>query len=256
MSTPTRCPVVLLHALALDASMWGAQRRTLQDRGHLVIAPHQRGFGGTALGTDAPGLDLVADDLARTLDAHHVERAVLVGASMGGYTALAFLRRHPGRALGLALVSARATADEEAAHAERERFAAAVTDLERGPALVAATVPRLVGATTWRTRHAVAARVAAWAGSADPVALSWAQRAVAARADSLDVLRATRVPAVVITGEEDTLTSADDGRGAACALPDGRWAQLPRSGHLPSLETPDAFQSELDELLERVEAAC
>ncbi|MET9496313.1 alpha/beta hydrolase [Streptomyces sp. NPDC006552] len=257
MSAARRCPVVLLHALSLDASMWQETRGALEGRGHQVVAPHQRGFGGTPLGPAGPSLDVVADDLARTLDAEGIERAVLVGASMGGYTAMAFLRRHPGRALGLALVSTRATADDAAARTARERFAAAVTDPERGPALVAAAAGQLVGPGTRERHPALAARVAATAAAAEPAALAWAQRAIAAREDCLDVLRATDVPAVVITGQEDTLIRPADAAAAVAALPSGRWQALAGAGHLPPLETPGPFRAELDALLGQVqEAAC
>ncbi|MGG7570611.1 alpha/beta fold hydrolase [Streptomyces sirii] len=46
--TPTnRPPVVLLHALPLDSSMWDTQARRLRARGHPVLTYDQRGFGGT-----------------------------------------------------------------------------------------------------------------------------------------------------------------------------------------------------------------
>lgn len=121
-ATNGRVPVVLLHALSLDSSMWDTHREALEGRGHLVVAPDQRGFGATPLGNEPPSLDTVADDLARELDARGIERAVLVGVSMGGYAAMAFLRRHPGRALALALLSTRADMDDEAARTAREGF--------------------------------------------------------------------------------------------------------------------------------------
>ncbi|HZF89910.1 alpha/beta hydrolase [Streptomyces sp.] len=251
MSAPASPPVVLLHALSLDGTMWDAQRTVLEAAGHSVLTPHQRGFGGVPLGHDAPSLDLVADDLARTLDAQGMDRVVLVGASMGGYTAMAFLRRHPGRTLALGLVSARATADTDAERDGRERFAAAMADRVRAPALIRSTAPRLVGATTRAGRPDVLRKVAALAGSAPTASLAWAQRAIAVRHDSVDVLRSANLPAVVITGGEDELTSGDDARTVADALPQGRLVTVPRAGHLPSLERPKAFQAALDDLLTR-----
>ncbi|OAR27268.1 multidrug transporter [Streptomyces sp. ERV7] len=253
--TNGRVPVVLLHALALDSSMWDAQREALERRGHLVIAPDQRGFGGTPLGDGPPSLDTVADDLARELDGRGIERAVLAGVSMGGYAAMAFLRRHPGRALALALLSTRAEADDEAARTAREGFVALMADPVKGPAAIGSTAPLLVGATTRAERPQVLDRVRSVVAGAAPASLAWAQQAIAARADALDVLRATDIPAVVIVGEEDELVTEADTRAMVEALPQGRLVVVPRSGHLPPLEAPEATRAELDALLGELDSS-
>ncbi|MEU0797949.1 alpha/beta fold hydrolase [Amycolatopsis sp. NPDC005961] len=228
--------VVLLHALGLDSTMWEAQHRALESAGHQVIAPDQRGFGTTALGSVPPSLDTVADDLARLLDERGVESTVLVGASMGAYVAMAFLRRHGDRVHALGLLSARARADDARAKAARTAFAARVVEPETGPAFVAAMTPGLVGATTRATRPRVVAAVRTAAATARPEALAWAQRAIAGRPSSLDVLRAADLPAVVIAGAEDELVPPEHTREVAEALPAGRLLVVPGAGHLPSLE--------------------
>jgi pimeloyl-ACP methyl ester carboxylesterase len=243
--------VVLLHALSLDASMWDEPRRTLRARGHQVLAPNQRGFGAVPLGDDPPSLDILADDLARLLDEHGIGGAVVVGASMGGYVAMAFLRRHPDRVRGLALLSTRATADDPGALAQREAFATLVVDPRAGPELVDAAAAKLVGVTTRTRRPRLLDRVRAESAQADTGALAWAQRAIAARPDSLDVLRATDVPAVLMVGDEDELVSVAEAGAAAAALPRGRLVVLVGVGHLPPLEAPGRVIGELVDLVSR-----
>ncbi|MFD9515722.1 alpha/beta fold hydrolase [Streptomyces sp. NPDC059979] len=246
-------PVVLLHALSLDASMWEAQRHGLEERGHRVITPDQRGFGRVPLplGPEPPSLDLVADDLARTLDGHGIGRFLLVGSSMGAYTAMAFLRRHPGRAAGLTLLSARATADEPEARAQRLGFAEAIGDDRARERLIARTTPLLVGAGTRRRRPELVDRLLADVRRADPAALAWAQRAIAARPDSADTLRGADLPAVVIAGDEDVLVGAEESRRTAALLPRGRLVTLAGAGHLQPLEAPEPVTRALLELLAR-----
>src|SRR5579885_3045320 len=86
-------PVVLLHAFPMNRRMWEPQVRALRAR-HRVIAVDLRGHGGS----DAPlwrySMDEFADDVAGLLDHLGIERAVLVGLSMGGYILFAFWRRH------------------------------------------------------------------------------------------------------------------------------------------------------------------
>ncbi|NEY36905.1 alpha/beta fold hydrolase [Streptomyces sp. PRKS01-65] len=235
--------------------MWEAQRRALSALGHTVLPLDQRGFGRAPLGPAAPSLDVLADDVARLLDHHGADRAVLAGCSMGGYTTLAFLRRHPDRVAGLALLSTRATADGPEARARRLRFARLVEDERTREAVVARSASALTGATTRRRRPRVLARVAADARAADPAALAWAQRAIADRPDALDALRATRVPAVVIAGAEDELVTLEESRRTAAALPNGRLVVIGDAGHLPPLETPDAVTRALRHLLGTPEGA-
>ncbi|WP_073762299.1 alpha/beta fold hydrolase [Streptomyces sp. CB02923] len=254
MTAARPMPVVLLHALALDSSMWSAQAAALRRRGHHVLVPDQRGFGRSPLGGTgapshthahpAPSLDVVADDLARLLDEQGVDRFGLAGCSMGGYVAMAFLRRHPGRVRALALLSTKAGPDPDAARADREKFARLVTDPGTGPGLVEATTPLLVGATS-RGRSGLVARLLSDARAAPPASLAWAQRAIAARPDSLPLLRSTDIPALVIAGAEDELVPLPEARSMARALPQGRLLTVPEAGHLPPLEAPEVISEAL-----------
>ncbi|MGX7757870.1 alpha/beta fold hydrolase [Streptomyces angustmyceticus] len=249
-----RTPAVLLHALSLHASMWEAQERALRTRGHPVLAVDQRGFGEAPLGDSPPSLDVIADDLARTLDEHGMDRVVLAGSSMGGYVAMAFLRRFPGRVAGLALLSGRATADDPGAAAQRIQFAELVQDPVQRPVIVERLTPLLLAGTTRADRPELLARVLADAHAADPAALAWAQRAIAARPDSTDVLRAARIPALVIAGAQDVLVTPQESRYVADVLPQGRLITLPRVGHLQPLEAPEEVTHALCGLLDEIDA--
>ncbi len=87
---------------------------------------------------------------------------------------------------------------------------------------------------------------------APPPAVAWAQRAMAARPDSLDVLAGLAVPAAVIVGEMDTLTPFTEAQLMAEALPDAELTVIPSVGHLSSLEAPETFNGAVRGLLRRV----
>jgi pimeloyl-ACP methyl ester carboxylesterase len=235
-------PLVLLHAFPLSSAMWLEQRNGLSDHGR-VITPDQRGFGGSPLGEDAPSLDAAADDLAAMLDRLDLDRVVLGGLSMGGYVAMAFLRRHPDRVEALVLADTKATADADPARANRERIAAAVEGDETSTVLVDDVLPALLGPTTVQSRPLVAGRVRGLVQAAPAPAVAWAQRAMAARPDSLDTLRAFDRPALVIVGAEDTLSPLADAEAMATALPRGRLVVVPEAGHLTAVETPEEFNA-------------
>lgn len=232
--------VVLLHAFPVWSAMYDDVRTALRGRCRL-LTPDLRGFGGAALGSDPPSLDRYADDVVRLLDAEDVDAAVVGGTSIGGYATMALLRRHPDRVAGVVLADTKAGSDPEPARANRERIATTVLEQGGVEVVLSDVYPMLLGETTLASRPDVAARVRGWVAAADPAAVAWAQRAMAARPDSFDVLRATDVPAVVVVGEEDRLSTLDDARAMADALPQGRLAVLPGAGHLTPVEVPAAF---------------
>ncbi len=245
-------PVVLLHAFPLSSAMWLEQRNDLADACR-VITPDLRGFGGSQLGyDDEPSLDLMADDVAVVLDRLDLPEVVLGGLSMGGYVAMAFLRRHPGRVSALLLADTKAGADPEAAREKRLRIADTLVEDDSTQVLVDEVLPELVGESTRRDQPMVQGRVRALLEAAPPPAAAWAQRAMAARPDSLDTLRKVDVPAVVILGDEDQLASREDAEAMVEALPQGRLVLIPGAGHLSAVEAPGAFSTAVREMLARL----
>ncbi len=232
-------PLVLLHAFPLSSAMWLAQREHLSATAR-VVTPDQRGFGGSDLGSDEPSLDACAADVIALLDRLGLDQVVLGGLSMGGYVAMAVLRHHPSRVAALLLADTKAAADPEPARANRLRIADAVLADGTG-VLVAEVLPKLLGPTTAASRPLVSGRVRGLVQSAPPAAVAWAQRAMAARPDSFDVLAQADIPALVVVGDEDELTSVEDAQAMVDALPQGRLAVLPGSGHLTAVEVPDTF---------------
>jgi pimeloyl-ACP methyl ester carboxylesterase len=237
-------PVVLLHAFPLSSAMWIDQRNGLSDVAR-VITPDLRGFGGSQLGWDDPSLDHVADDVSALLDRLGLDRVVLGGLSMGGYVAMAFLRRHPGRVLGLVLADTKATADPQPARDKRERIAARLAEEGTVAALVEEVLPTLCGPTTARDRPMVTGRVKGLVEAAPPAAAAWAQRAMKARTDALDVLGGLAVPALVLRGDEDELSTQADAEAMVEAIPDARLAVLAGSGHLSAVEVSEDFTASL-----------
>lgn len=241
-------PVVLLHAFPLSNLIYARQILAPPD-GCRLIAPDLRGFGNSP-GGGAPSLDAMADDVAGLLDRLRLESVVLGGVSMGGYVAMAFLRRHPGRVSGLVLADTKAGADPEPAAAKRLAMAARLEEEDSSVLLVEEVVPGLLGATTKRRFPEITTRVAGIARNCDPQAAAWAQRAMAARPDSFPTLRAADIPALVIVGEEDELSPPADAEAMAEALPRaGKPVVIPAAGHLSCVEKPSPFTAALARFL-------
>lgn len=237
-------PVVLLHAFPMDSALWAAQRRPLAQAGFRVITPDLPGFGGSAVAGAAPSVDAMADAVAELLDQLGIEQAVVGGLSMGGYVAMAMLRRHPARLSGIILADTKASADTPAAAAVRQAMAASVEEAGTPAGLADVMLPNLLGKTTRESRPEVVAAVRRWI-SAQPVAgVAWAQRAMAARPDSLSDIAAFGRPVLVLYGAEDTVSPVADAMAMADAARSGgsptRVVEIPGSGHLAAVEDPAA----------------
>jgi pimeloyl-ACP methyl ester carboxylesterase len=239
-------PLVLVHAFPLSSAMWLAQREGLATR-FRVLTPDLRGFGGSPLGADEPSVDTMADDLAALLDAKGIDRAIIGGLSMGGYVTLAFCRRHPDRLLGVVLADTKATEDAKAAREARLRMAERLETDQNVGVLLDDLLPRLVGPTTMRHRALVYGRVRGLVQSTPPLAAAWAQRAMAARPDSVGALAGFRTPTLVLHGAEDAIITEDDARALTDALPNAELIVIPGSGHLTAVEQPELFNDAVAE---------
>ncbi len=236
--TPT---LVLVHGFPLDHAMWDGVRAALDPR-IPVLAPDLPGCDGGRAPAGAPSLDRWADALA----ALPGERLVVAGMSMGGYAALAFAERHPGRLAGLALVATHPYADTDEQKAGR---AALIAKIREGGAAVAAEA--MMGklfrdAEGGRTGEGVAVRAAAERVGVE--GLCYALAAMAARPDRTRVWSSLSAPAMVIHGDADAIVPAARARAYAALNPRATYVELPGVGHHSPAESPAAVANALASL--------
>ncbi|WP_347348766.1 alpha/beta hydrolase [Nigerium sp.] len=234
----TDLPLVLLPPFPLDSRVWGDVSGLL---GGDVITVDAPGFGGQ---TDSdPSLDSYARAVLAALDARDVHRFVVAGNSVGGYVAITLADLAPDRVAGLGLVGTKAGPgpDESAGRLAMAAAADAGTPVAE---LLAPMVAKLVSPTSRATVPGLGDRVDAWAAEASAEGVAWLQRAMADRPDRLHVLERTGVPATIVYGLEDPLSSPEIQQEMAGAL--GVEAiGVTGSGHLVPLENPGAVADAL-----------
>jgi pimeloyl-ACP methyl ester carboxylesterase len=229
-------PVVLLHGFPLSFEMWTPVRTAVEQAARLVT-PDLRGFGGSSAPPDGYDLDALAEDVVRLADEFALDRFVLGGHSMGGYVALRLAARHRERLAGLILVDTKAEADDAAARVRRN---AAIARIERGEAaaFLDEFVPNLVCAATRARAPRQVAELRALAGAIPPHVLAGCLAGMRDRPDSTSLLGDLDLPALVVVGAEDAITSPEVARVMAAALPHAELAVIPLAGHTPSVERP------------------
>ena len=213
--------VLLLHALPLDERMWEPQRGVLRD--HDVSALRLYGRGRT--------MDAWAESIANEIEGEHV----VVGASMGGYAALALARRAPERVRALLLMGARPDADSP----ERRAGRADTIELIRneGPdGLWRMMLPKLFADPSVGDERLL---------FRDPDGLIAAVEAIRDREDSSQFARDFPGPLQFVVGEHEAFVTAGE-------LTEFDVRDVPDAGHLVNIERPDAFNAILGEFLARV----
>lgn len=241
-------PLLLVHGFPLDHTIWNAQVDDLS-QDFRVIAPDLRGFGASDVTEGKVTMDEMADDLAALLDRLGVrEPVVFCGLSMGGYVAWQFRRRHPSRLGALVLCDTRAAADTPEAAAARLTTAEAVLAESPGP-LVETMVPKLLAKTTLRQRPQLVESLRNMMLSADRRAIAAVARGMAERPDATGMLSAIDCPTLVVVGRHDAISTVDEMRSIAEAIPSARLVEIAEAGHLSPLENPPAFNAAIREFL-------
>jgi pimeloyl-ACP methyl ester carboxylesterase len=232
--------VLLLHAFPLHSGMWARQIAELEKR-HRVIAPDYRGLGKSAVPPEASTMDLLAQDVRALLQHLRVERAAVVGLSMGGYLSFELYREAPGLFRGLVLCDTRAGADSEEGKATREKFAR--TAIEKGLTWAAdEMVPKLL---RQQPDPAVVKEVRSLISGGTPAGVAAAQRGMARRPDSTETLATIACPTLVIVGAEDSLTPPAESEKMAKAVKGAKLVKVPDAGHLSNIENAAAFNQAL-----------
>jgi len=236
--------LLAIHAFPLHSRMWAEQVTALQGS-HRVVAPDLRGFGKSSPAPEVLTMGMAAADLEALLDHLALGQVVVLGLSMGGYAAFELYRRCPARIRALVLADTRAGADSEEGRAARLKFAEDA--MAHGIRWVAEQMlPKLLGPSP---AVAVREKVRRVIQENAPEAVAAAQRGMAVRADSRELLGRISCPTLVLVGEGDALTPPSEAEALRSAIPHARLAVLPGGSHLSNVDAAAAFNSELQSFL-------
>jgi (E)-2-((N-methylformamido)methylene)succinate hydrolase len=228
--------VVLIHGVGMDQSVWSPQIEALTTH-YRVIAYDMLGHGGSALPTATPTLDDYAVQLERLLDALQIDRAHIVGHSMGALVALQFALTHPSRSLSVAALNAVYDRTPE----QREAVMSRAATLDDVPldAGIDVTLARWFGDPIPAELTKSARAVRELLLSVDPVGYARTYR-LFARADDSHIGRLPKldVPALFLTGECDANSSPAMSHAMAAAAPLGRAEIIANARHMMSITDP------------------
>lgn len=236
-------PVVLVHEAIADSRMWDPQWQTFP-RSHRTVRYDLRGFGRSPL---QPGAYSHARDLIGLLDELGLERAALVGGSLGGQTALEVAVAQPERIEKLVLMDAglpghawsaetlAGWAEEEASLGRGDVDAAVEVNLRMwvdGPRRPARDVdPGVREHVRKMQRRALELELAVGEAARQELFVP----------DVGERLGEVRARTLVLTGHEDRDDMQTIADRLAAEIPNARRESIAGAAHIPSLERPDEF---------------
>jgi 3-oxoadipate enol-lactonase len=241
--TGTGAPLVLIHSIGLSTRQgWRAQVPVLA-RSHRVVTYDIRGLGESAAGEERLSIATFAADLAALMDHLGIERAALMGVSLGGFIAQAFTLASPERVSALVLVSTacRIAAGNTGARADRNaRIRAEGMAVAAGPQLEShfaqpfrATHPEVMD---WYQGHYCAN---------DPTHYTAIMEDLGTF-DCCDGLGAIGCPTLVVAGAEDAGAVAgrvplESAQTLRARIPGARLEIIEGAHHYPQIEQAEAF---------------
>ena len=257
-------PVVLIHGMVNSSRHWHGVAERLADS-YTVIAPDLIGHGDSATPRGDYSLGAHAASIRDLLTAIGVDRATIVGHSLGGGVAMQFFYQFPQRTERLALVSSGGLG--------REVSPLLRTAAMPGAAFILSLAAhrRLLGALDSggeRLRARGSSRgvyLQAIARALRPLERAGARRAFVQTLRAVIDARGQRVsardrlyllgamPTLIVWGERDNTIPIAHGRATHEAVPGSRFETLPRAAHFPNLEDPAGLAAVLRDFIETTE---
>ena len=222
-------PVVLLHPFPVNHEFWLPVAVALATRYRLIL-PDLRGHGESSLGEGPATMEKHSSDIGRVMDDANVGRAPLVGVSIGGYVLFEFWRRYRGRVAALGLFNTKAPADATEARAGRLQAANEVLDRGTEP-FFESMIPKLLGKTTREMRPDLVDRALRMMRQMSPEDVAQVQRGMAARPDSIETLKTINVSTLLVTGDEDVMTSVNEAELLRSHIANSQLRVIPKAGH-------------------------
>jgi len=238
-------PVLLIHGFPFDHTIWTPVLPLLEGHARLIM-PDLRGFGQSPVTDGIYTMRLMAEDLAYLMDQLGLEKAVLVGHSMGGYVSLAFAQAYPHRVAGLGLLATQAAADLPEKRQGRLKTASSVK--RRGVKVVAQNM-----ATRLSPKPELTEPLFELMMRANRLAVIGALKGMAERADLTGDLSTFNVPAAVLAGGQDQFLTQENMQTMAQLLPKGWLVSIPEGGHMPMMEAPEVTAEAIHQLVHMVQ---
>lgn len=226
-------PLVLIHAFPTDKNLWDYQKELKEH--FRIITLDLWGFGQSSpVDGNAITMTEYADEVYQLLEHLQIDKAIIAGESMGGYIALAFLHQHPDKINGLILSNTQSIGDTEEIKIKRDTSAIEVLNNGSSQFIDNFMTRALSTTTSQKTKDHLLNILQKQSATAIASGL----RGMALRADTSEVLVNTKLPVLIITGDEDMVINKQQSINMHTLAKNSTLITIKNTGHLSNLEQP------------------
>ena len=230
-------PVVLLHPFPVNHEFWLPVTKHLASRYRLIM-PDLRGHGESGLGNGPATMQKHSLDVAAVMTAAGVDRAPIMGVSIGVYAIFEFWRRFRDRVSALVLCNTKAPADAPDARANRLKAADDVLQNGTEP-FFEGMLQKVLAETTRHSRPDLVEGALRMMRKMSAEDVAGVQRGMAERPDSVPTLKTMNAPVLIITGDEDTATGVPESELMKRNIAGSQMKVIAKAGHYSPWEQPD-----------------
>jgi pimeloyl-ACP methyl ester carboxylesterase len=255
-------PVVFIHEYAGDYRTWEPQLRHFA-RSHRCVTYSQRGYPPSEVPSEPArySQDIARDDVVAVMDALEIDKAHVVGHSMGAYTALHVGIAYPGRCLSLTAAGCGWGSSADPATCDTMKVLAAETGkmfAEEGIVVAAAKYADAPMRQPHKNKDPrgwgeFAQMLSEHSAQGHALTMLCLQLKRPTLWEMEAQLKALSVPLLVVVGDEDDLC-LDGSVFLKRTVPSAALLVIPRAGHTITSEEPAAFNAALAELFAAVDA--
>ncbi len=243
-------PIIFIHGFPFNKSMWSGQMELLR-KTHRVIAYDTRGYGKSTSGSEKQSMSVFADDLLHFMDALEIDKAIICGFSMGGYTLLKAISRGMERFESLILCDTQSIADsveviekrngiiEQVKSGRLNEFTDGFLEFVFCP-LSMKSMPHAVD----KAREMIL--------GTSQLSISDGLTAISERVETSSYLAQINVPVLILCGQEDLVTPVTQAEYLHKNIMNSELHIIDRAGHMSNLEQSEEFNKHLVEFLDKL----
>jgi len=245
--TSTTLPLIFIHGFPFNKEMWSTQLTALGNA-YRCIAYDVRGHGDSEAGAAQFSIPQFADDLLSFMDALKIDKAIIVGLSMGGYIALHAIEKNAGRIAGLILCDTQCAADTQEGRDKRKKTIAFIqkNGLE---VYTEESLKNLFAPASLQLKTEEVSFIKNTILNTKPDNICLTLQALADRKEKCTILKDINVPALILVGKEDKITSPEAAEKMHQEINGSEIGIIDGAGHLSNLENPEGFNERMKSFL-------
>lgn len=243
-------PVIFIHGFPFDHLLWENQINSLK-KDYYCISYDIRGLGKSDPGDGQHTMERYTDDLAELVSFLDLEKPVLCGMSMGGYILLRCVEKYPSLFGGIILINTKSEADNDFVKLKRAEGIEKINN-EGLNKFNKEFITPLFYEKTVKNNPELINKIIRRANKSNPLGVKGALLAMLSRTDTTGSLSKIKMPAMILCGKYDKLTTPETMKKISEKIKDSEFFTIPASAHMAPVENYEFVNKKIEKFLKKI----